>query len=78
MTLADSGAQIVPPSLRKSVFSLPDELMSPLSKGALGRGRLLPEDTLQKNPRVLYAKVSTGINSFTEFTALAEAEENIL
>lgn len=37
-----------------------DVLIDPTHEGALGRGKILPEDMLQKNPRLIYVKVSAG------------------
>lgn len=37
-----------------------DVLIDPTHEGVLGRGKILPEDMLQKNPRLIYVKVSAG------------------
>ncbi|XP_032959206.1 alpha-methylacyl-CoA racemase-like [Rhinolophus ferrumequinum] len=39
-----------------------DVLIDPTPEGALGRGKILPEDMLQKNPRLIYVKVSAGVD----------------
>lgn len=51
-------------------------ILSP--QGALGRGQRLLEDILQKNPRLIDAKVSTGMNLLSKYSQSSGDDINFL
>lgn len=43
-------------------------LIYPFPKGVLGKGKILPDDILQKNLRLIYVKASTGMNLSSKYS----------
>ena len=53
-------------------------LIDPFRKGALGSGKLLPEDRLQKDPRVTFAQVSAGMNLLGKYSPNKRDDSHLL
>ncbi|XP_070275290.1 alpha-methylacyl-CoA racemase-like isoform X1 [Myotis yumanensis] len=55
-----------------------DVLVDPVPGGVLGPGKLLPEDMLQKNPRLVHVKVSTGMKLSSKYSQSRGHDINFL